>query len=122
MAKIFAAILGVCATVAVAAPTAHAQKSQDTLRMAVTDWWSTLDPYHFPLDEAAVFYRTIYETPVAYDERTKQFVPRVAKSWKRIDDRTLEFELRDDVKFSNGDQARPPTTCCTPSPISATRM
>ena len=104
MAKIFAAILGVCATVAVAAPPAYAQKSQDTLRMAVTDWWSTLDPYHFPLDEAAVFYRTIYETPVAYDERTKQFVPRVAKSWKRIDDRTLEFELRDDVKFSNGDK------------------
>ena len=103
MSKIIAGALGVVAALAIGAQPASAQKAKDTLRMAVTDWWSTLDPYHFPLDEAAVFYRTVYETPVAFDERTHRYVPRVAKSWKRIDNRTLEFELRDDVKFSNGD-------------------
>jgi peptide/nickel transport system substrate-binding protein len=83
---------------------ATAGKSDDTLRIAVTDWWSTLDPYQFPLDEASVFYQSVYETLVNYDERAQKFVPRLAKSWKRIDDRTIEFELRDDVKFHNGDK------------------
>ena len=96
-------LFALLATLAVTAVPALAQKSADTLRIAVTDWWSTLDPYQFPLDEAAVFYKTIYETLVSYDERAHKFVPRLAKSWKRIDDRTLEFELRNDVKFHNGD-------------------
>jgi len=103
MSKIIAGALGALAALAIGAQPAMAQKAKDTLRMAITDWLPTLDPYHFPQDEAAVFYRTIYETPVSFDERTHQFVPRLAKSWKRIDNRTLEFHLRDDVKFSNGD-------------------
>jgi peptide/nickel transport system substrate-binding protein len=86
-----------------AATPAYAGKSDDTLRYAVNDWWSTLDPYQFPLDEAAVFFRNVYETLISYDEYTHQFVPRLAKSWQRIDDKTFEFDLRDDVKFHNGD-------------------
>jgi peptide/nickel transport system substrate-binding protein len=100
----FAAVLGLLAAVALSSGPAAAQKSADTLRIAVTDWWPTLDPFHFPQDEAAVFYRTVYETLVSYDERTHKFLPRLAKSWKRLDDRTLEFELRDDVTFHNGDK------------------
>jgi peptide/nickel transport system substrate-binding protein len=83
---------------------AFANKADDTLRIAVTDWWGTLDPYQFPLDEAAVFYQTVYETLLSFDERKQEYVPRLAKSWKRIDDRTLEFQLREDVKFHNGDK------------------
>src|SRR5215472_13017670 len=97
----FASVL--LALVAVFAP-AWAGKSDDTLTIAVTDWWSTLDPYQFPLDEAAVFYQSIYETLASFDERTQKYVPRLAKSWRRIDDRTWEFELRDDVEFHNGDK------------------
>src|SRR5476651_2209276 len=104
MARIKAGLIGALGALAVLAGPATAAKSDDTLRMAVTDWWSTLDPYQFPIEEAAVFYQTVYETLLNYDERTQQFVPRLAKSWKRIDDRTLEFELRDDVKFHNGDR------------------
>ena len=104
MRRLVTAILGLLGAVAIAATPAAAGKADDTLRIAVTDWWSTLDPYQFPLDEAAVFYKTIYETLVSYDERAHNFVPRLAKSWKQIDNRTIEFELRDDVKFHNGDK------------------
>jgi peptide/nickel transport system substrate-binding protein len=104
MRKIVLGMIALCAALALQPGTASAQKSADTLRMAVTDWWPELDPFHFPLDEAAVFYRTVYETLISYDERSNKFVPRLAKSWKRIDDRTLEFELRDDVTFHNGDK------------------
>jgi peptide/nickel transport system substrate-binding protein len=83
---------------------AMANRADDTLRIAVTDWFGTLDPYQFPLDEAAVFYQTVYETLLSYDERKQEYMPGLAKSWKRIDDRTLEFELRDDVTFHNGDK------------------
>jgi peptide/nickel transport system substrate-binding protein len=104
MKKTIAGILGATVALALSVEPVAAQKAQDTLRMAVTDWWSTLDPYHFPQDEAAVFYRAIYETLVGYDERQKKFVPRLAKAWKRLDNRTIEFELRDDVKWHNGDK------------------
>lgn len=92
------------ALMVLAVPPAHAGKSDDTLRIAVNDWWSTLDPYQFPLDEAAVFFRNVYETLISYDERNHKFTPRLAKSWQRIDDKTVEYELRDDVKFHNGDK------------------
>jgi peptide/nickel transport system substrate-binding protein len=98
---VFAALL--CAF-AISGKPALADKANDTLRIAVNDWWSTLDPYQFPLDEAAVFFRNVYETLISYDERQHKFVPRLAKAWQRIDDKTIEFELRDDVKFHNGDK------------------
>ncbi|MDB5406748.1 MAG: hypothetical protein JWL84_1660 [Rhodospirillales bacterium] len=104
MARIGAGLIGALGVLAVLAGPASAAKSDDTLRMAVTDWWSTLDPYQFPIEEAAVFYQTVYETLLNYDERAQKFVPRLAKSWTRIDDRTLEFQLRDDVTFHNGDK------------------
>jgi peptide/nickel transport system substrate-binding protein len=103
MAKLWGVILGFGAMLILGAP-AQAGKADDTLRIAVSDWCSTLDPYQFPLDEAAVFFRVVYETLLGYDERTHQYVPRLAKSWQRIDDRTVEFQLRDDVKFHNGDK------------------
>lgn len=105
-AKLFQCMGGIAAllTAVLAGPApSMAGRADDTLRIAVTDWWSTLDPYQFPLDEAAVFYQTVYDTLLSYNERTHKFVPRLAKSWKQIDDRTIELELRDDVKFHNGD-------------------
>ena len=98
---VIAALLG---TLALSGRPAFAGKADDTLRFAVNDWWSTLDPYQFPLDEAAVFFRNVYETLISYDERAHKFVPRLAKSWRQVDDKTFEFDLRDDVKFHNGDK------------------
>ncbi len=104
MARRLVSRLAFLGAMVLAAGPAAAGEADDTLRIAVSDWWSTLDPYQFPLDEAAVFFRVVYEPLVSYDERTHRYVPRLAKSWKRIDERTLEFELRDDVKFQNGDK------------------
>jgi peptide/nickel transport system substrate-binding protein len=101
--NLFAAIFGLAALLALGRAPASAGKADDTLRIAVVDWWSTLDPYQFPLDEAGVFYRGVYETLIRYDERTHKIVPRLAKAWRQVDDKTVEFDLRDDVKFHNGD-------------------
>jgi peptide/nickel transport system substrate-binding protein len=83
---------------------AVAQKSEDTVRIAVNDSFATLDGFHFPLDEAAAFDRTVYLALMNLDQTKKQWVGILAKSFKRIDNQTLEFELRDDVSFHNGNK------------------
>jgi peptide/nickel transport system substrate-binding protein len=101
--KIWAGFFGLMALLALGDAPALAEKADDTLRIAVGDWWSTLDPYQFPSDEAGPFSRGVYETLLRYDERHHQIVPRLAKAWRQVDDKTVEFVLRDDVKFHNGD-------------------
>ena len=83
---------------------AFAQKSKDTLRVAINDVFSTLDSYHFPQDEVGYFVRAMYGTLVAMDEHTGKLVPQLAKSWRRISPTTLEFDLRDDVTFHSGNK------------------
>ena len=93
-----------CAATAVfawAAP-AGAQKSKDTLRLGLNDPFVILSPYQGGGDEASNFSRGVYETLLVFDERNKKWVPSLAKSWARIDPRTLEFELREGVVFHNG--------------------
>ena len=102
MSRSLAAALGVAGAIVIAGA-AQAQKSADTLRIAVADMFSVTDPYHLPLDENAAFYRSIYQGLVDFDEYERKFVPILAKSWKRIDDLTLEFDLRENVKWSNGE-------------------
>ena len=96
---------GALAAVAVLlAGPALAQKSADTVRLAVNDPIFVLSSYHVPADEASNFYRGVYQALLSYDEKGKKYVPVLAKSWKRINPTTLEFELRDDIKFHNGNK------------------
>ena len=81
---------------------AQAQKAQDTIRLAINDPFNVLDSYTVGQEEANTFNRTIYQHLIAYDEHKKKWVGILAKSFKRIDPTTLEFELRDNVKFHNG--------------------
>jgi len=47
----------------------------------------------------------VFDHLVEFDNSdTTVWKPRVAKSWKQIDAVTWEFEIRDDVLFSNGDK------------------
>ncbi len=82
---------------------AMAQKSKDTLRIAINDPFPGLSMYSFAFDEAAHFYRRVYQDLFEFDERNHTVVPQLATSWKQVDDLTLELDLRDDVKFHNGD-------------------
>jgi len=102
MTKKTALAAGIAAAALLAAAPAMAQKSKDTLRVAINDMFSVSDPYHFPLDENAQFYRTIYTSLIEYNEYKGRFEPYLAKSWKRINPTTIEFTLREGVKFHNG--------------------
>ena len=88
----------------IAATPALAQKSADTLRLAINDMFPLMDPYNFPLDENAAFYRTVYQGLTDLDEHNGKFVPTLAKSWKRLSPSAIEFDLREDAVFDNGDK------------------
>ena len=83
---------------------AAAQKSADTVRLAVNDTFSVLDEYHFPLDEAGAFDRAVYQPLITYDEHKKVWVPVLAKAWKRVDQKTIEFNLQENALFHNGNK------------------
>lgn len=94
----------VCALVAALAwtPAALAQKSQNLVRIALPEPVKGFDPYFFPVRDANFYNLSIYEPLIQYHEADAKFVPALAKAWRRIDPTTLEFDLRDDIKFTNG--------------------
>ena len=47
-------------------------------------------------------WKQAYDNLIVFDFKKNDFAPSLAKSWKRIDDKTYEFELRDDIKWSDG--------------------
>jgi peptide/nickel transport system substrate-binding protein len=102
--QVFKLALAASAATLIAAAPAMAQKSKDTVRLAINDPFVVLSSYHVPVDEAGNFYRRVYQTLVAFDEHNDKVVPQLATSWKRINPTTLEFELRDDVTFHNGNK------------------
>ena len=89
---------------ALACGSASAQKANDTLRIAINDPAEVLSPYDRPNEEIAPFYTEIYQTFLRRNEHTNTLFSDFAKSWKRIDSTTLEFELRDDVMFHSGNK------------------
>ena len=89
---------------ALAAAPALAQKSKNTLRIAINDPFSKVDSYHAPHEEVGYFARNMYGKLILFNEHKGEFVPELAKSWKRINDTTLEFNLRDDVIFHSGNK------------------
>ena len=88
---------------ALSAPAAWAQKSADTLRITWRDRITDADPYHNPARNGLVLAHQAWDGLIWRDPDTFTLKPLLASSWKYIDDTTLEFELRPDAVFQNGD-------------------
>ena len=95
-------LMTTAAAVLMLSQTAMAQKSSDTLKLTVLDPFPMADPYYVPANEANQWNRSIHGRLIVYDEYKGEFVGELAKSWKHIDDKTIEFELRDDINFTSG--------------------
>ncbi|MEE2746569.1 MAG: ABC transporter substrate-binding protein [Pseudomonadota bacterium] len=93
-------IAGICGLLYSA--TAIAQKSKNTVRIGYYDPISMVDAVYDPKPETGLTTRVVYDNLVGFDRNTGEFKPLLAKSWKRIDPRTIEFKLRTDIKFHDG--------------------
>ena len=85
-----------------AAP-AEAQKSADTLRILWPDTVTDLDPTRSARRSSQVLAMHIWDTLVYRDPDTLQLKPLIAVSWRQVDDATMDFVLRPDWRFTNGD-------------------
>lgn len=86
-----------------AAP-ASASKKTDTLGMAYDQAPESVDPYFNNVRIGVIIAANVWDTLLYRDPVTQEYKGQLAKSWKQINDKTLEFELRQGVKFHNGEE------------------
>jgi len=99
------AIVSVAAlAVLIGAAPAMAEKASDNLRIVWRDALPNVDPYYNQLRVGLVVAHHYLDTLVYRDPEDFKIKPQLAKSWTLVDDTTIAFELRDDVKFHNGDK------------------
>lgn len=83
---------------------AMAQKSADTLRITWRDGIPDVLPYYNQLRSGVVLGHQVWDSLVYRDPETFQIKPLLAESYKWVDETTLEFTLRKNVTFHNGDK------------------
>ena len=88
---------------ATAANVAQAGKADDTLNVAVSGEAATMDNYKVASREGLIIARHLFDNLLYKDLDTNTIVPALAESYRFVDDQTIEFELRRDVKFHNGE-------------------
>jgi peptide/nickel transport system substrate-binding protein len=91
------------ATVLATGP-ALAGKADDTLKVAFTKELESVDAYFNSAREGVIMQRSIWDGLLYHDEATGEYKGNLATSWKWVDDTTLEFKLREGVKFHNGEE------------------
>lgn len=100
----FTKLAGAALAAALFAVPAWAGKKNDTLNMAYDQAPESVDPYFNNVRIGVILGATVWDTLLYRDPVTGEYKGQLAKSWKQVDDRTLEFELRQGVKFHNGEE------------------
>lgn len=90
-------------SLALTAP-ATAGKKNDTLGFAYDQTPENVDPYFNNVRIGVIIAANVWDTLVYRDPVTGEYKGQLAKSWQQIDDRTLEFDLREGIKFHNGEE------------------
>lgn len=84
-------------------PAAVADKGANSLRWSSIASINAIDPYYNAHREAMIINgQLVWDTLIYRDPGTGEFKPLLAKSWKWVDDVTLQVDLRDDIKFHDG--------------------
>lgn len=80
-----------------------AQQSENTLRWASNASLTTIDPYFNFKREAMLLNGQLIWDTLIYKTSDGEYLPLLATEWKWVDDQTLEFTLRDDVVWHDGE-------------------
>lgn len=76
--------------------------AQETLVVDLVNEPASIDPHLQWNPDSYYVYRNIFDNLLARNEAS-EIVPHVATSWEYIDDTTIEFEIRDDITFHDGE-------------------
>lgn len=83
---------------------ALAGKRDDTIRFAYDQAPESVDPFFNNVRIGVIIGANVWDTLIYRDPNTNEYKGLLAKSWKQIDDRTIEFDLREGVRFHNGEE------------------
>ena len=83
---------------------AMAGKANDTIYAAFGLELPNLDKYYTGGREGYLLGLLSYDALIYRDPNTLEFKPLLATAWRQIDELTWEFDLRQGVKFHNGDE------------------
>ncbi|MGD8493885.1 MAG: ABC transporter substrate-binding protein, partial [Desulfobacterales bacterium] len=106
-AKLCKILICVCISLAfltAAVSPAFAGKKDNTLNFAWTKELESLDRYYNTAREGMIVSRHVYDDLIYRDPVTWEYKPLLAKSFKWVDDTTIEFELRQGITFHNGEK------------------
>ena len=78
-----------------------ANAAKDLLVIDLVQEPSSLDPHVQWNPDSYFVYRNVFDNMLTRDNDGK-IVPQVATAWRQIDDSTIEFTLRGDIKFHDG--------------------
>jgi peptide/nickel transport system substrate-binding protein len=81
---------------------ALAQKSKDTLRYPMQENEPTFERYTSPGAYHYVWSNSVWDDLLGFDSTTGKFLPALAKSYAQPSDTVYEYELREDVKWHDG--------------------
>lgn len=95
-------VAGIATVMLLAAP-AFAGKKDDSIRFAYDQVPENVDPYFNNVRIGVIIAHQVWDTLIYRDPKTNEYQGQLATSWKWIDDKTLELELRKGVKFHNGE-------------------
>ncbi|MDP3039532.1 MAG: ABC transporter substrate-binding protein, partial [Deltaproteobacteria bacterium] len=79
------------------APLAYAGKANDTLNILHTVELSSVDNYFNTDRLGVVLCHLLWDSLLYRDFKTGEYKPNLATSWKFVDNKTLEFDLRQGV-------------------------
>jgi len=96
----------VAAAAALAAATSPvlAGKKDDTVRFAYDQVIENMDPFFNNVRLGVITAANVWDTLIYRDPTTSEYKGHLATAWKWVDDKTLEFDLRQGVTFHNGEE------------------
>lgn len=80
----------------------EAGKKDDTLNIAWREELPSYDPYFATPRESVLLARLVWDNLIERDPVASEYKPLLAKSYRWIDPKTLELELRQGIVFHNG--------------------
>ena len=95
------AAAGVFSTLATAS-SALANKADDTVRFAYLGSLASVDPYFNNQVGGVILAKAVWDTLIDPDSQTGAYKGNLATAWRQVDEKTLEFDLRQGVRFHNG--------------------
>ena len=92
-----------CLSTLTAGP-ALAQKAQNSVRFGYDQVPENVDPFFNNVRIGVIIGQHVWDTLVYRDPNTGEYKGQLASGWRQVDDRTIEFDLRQGVKFHNGEE------------------